>query len=266
MPTSFLPQLHPNPQIAHLAQTTTLIPDILSLSPDHTPTGPPLSSAPDAAITTLIDATHSFVKTHMSTPQFDASHDYAHIKRVLSLSHHILKAEQATHPSILYNPTIITLTALLHDIADHKYITTAPTTDPNALAKQTLLLLGADPETARAVQAIINSLPYSHEILNPARVRGVLLHHPELGIVQDADRLDALGAVGIGRAFTFGAAKGKGRGRALEGTLEHFEEKLFRLEGMMKTGEGRRLARERVERLRIFRSWWEEEWEMGMCG
>lgn len=76
--------------------------------------------------------------------------------------------------------------------------------------------------------------------------------------MQDADRLDALGAVGIGRAFVYGGA----RGRGLSETVAHFEDKLLRLEGMMKTGEGRRLARARGERVGVFRGWVREE--MGM--
>ena len=48
-------------------------------------------------------------------------------------------------------------------------------------------------------------------------------------------------------------------GKDLASTIDHFSEKLERLEGMMKTGEGRRLARERTERLRVFRGWWDEE-------
>jgi uncharacterized protein len=81
--------------------------------------------------------------------------------------------------------------------------------------------------------------------------------HAELAVVQDADRLDAIGAVGIGRAFAFGGAKN----RAMDNTIEHFEEKLVRLEGMMKTAEGRKLARQRTERIELMQSWWREETE-----
>ncbi|POR38197.1 Uncharacterized protein TPAR_01605, partial [Tolypocladium paradoxum] len=73
----------------------------------------------------------------------------------------------------------------------------------------------------------------------------------------DADRLDALGAVGVGRAFAFGGARGRGLGD----TVDHFEEKLVRLEGMMKTETGRALARVRTERIRAVQAWWREETE-----
>ena len=74
--------------------------------------------------------------------------------------------------------------------------------------------------------------------------------------MQDADRLDAIGAVGIGRMFTYGGARTE---RSMGGTVAHLDEKLVRLEGMMKTAVGREVARERGERLRVFRGWWVEE-------
>lgn len=94
----------------------------------------------------------------------------------------------------------------------------------------------------------------------------MIAEYPELAVVQDADRLDAIGAVGIGRTFTYSAVvEGRNGGRqgagvgAMEDAIRHFGDKLERLEGMMKTVEGRRLAGERTRRLREFRSWWTEE-------
>lgn len=88
--------------------------------------------------------------------------------------------------------------------------------------------------------------------------------------MQDADRLDAIGAIGIGRTFTFLGAQGKKFAKEGEwemgNCIEHFVEKLERLEGMMKTETGRGMARVRTERLGVFRGWWEEEMGVATAG
>lgn len=97
---------------------------------------------------------------------------------------------------------------------------------------------------------------YSSEIKDPSITKGLIMRYPELAVVQDADRLDAIGGVGIGRTFTFGGAKGA---RDMGETIQHFDDKLEKLEVMMKTGPGQKMAKARTERLKTFKSWWEEE-------
>lgn len=82
------------------------------------------------------------------------------------------------------------------------------------------------------MQLIAKNVSFSNEIKNGRLVNAVLQQHPELRIVQDADRLDAIGAIGIGRTFVFTGAKGAGRG--MMDTIEHFTDKLERLGTMMK--------------------------------
>ena len=254
--TSYLSQFDPDPRITHIS---FIMDDLISTSTTQSATDSSSESSSLDSPATLIANTEAFVKEYMG--QYDASHDYSHIQRVLALAQHILNVEQRSHPMTCYDPTIVTLAALLHDVGDHKYTSHSASgalDDPTTLVKSTLISLGAPLEQACYVQTIVKSVSYSHEVLNPTHVRGVLLQHPELAIVQDADRLDALGAVGIGRTFTYGGVKGK-KGVGMEDTINHFDEKLVHLQGMMKTEEGRRLARVRTQRLRVFKGWWEEE-------
>ncbi|KAE8442255.1 hypothetical protein EG329_003515 [Mollisiaceae sp. DMI_Dod_QoI] len=208
----------------------------------------------------LIPKVTAFVEKYMS--KYDGSHDFNHIRRVVGLAHLIyteINKERQESPLMFDEEPeldlhVITLSALLHDVGDKKYL--GPGEDANTLVLATLLSMGAPEELAIKVQRIVLGVSYSSEIKDPDAVKIMIQKYPELAVVQDADRLDAIGAVGIGRTFTFGGAKG---GRAMAETIQHFDDKLERLESMMKTGPGRKLARERTERLTTFKSWWEEE-------
>lgn len=219
------------------------------------------SSTPTLSDEYLIEQTQMFVKAYMAQPQFDASHDYSHILRVLALSKHLLAVEKTLHPLVNLDETVITLSALLHDVSDRKYLPPpAPAPSANDPLTPYLFLrsIFCPSHLASAVQNIISSISYSTEIHAPSLVEKTLHRHPELAIVQDADRLDALGAVGIGRAFTFGGAKGDVT-EGMERTIDHFKEKLEKLQTMMKTDEGRGIAKERTRRLLLFREWWDDE-------
>lgn len=199
----------------------------------------------------LIAKVTAYVEEYMSN--YDGSHDFNHIQRVLRLATHI----QSLTPNT--SPEIVTLAALLHDVGDKKYL--KPGEDSSRLVFDTLQSFGASAELAEKVQTICLGVSYSSEIKDPAKVVELIKVHPELAVVQDADRLDAIGAVGVGRAFAFGSAKG----RTLDDTIEHFTDKLVRLEGMMKTETGRALARERTKRIEMMREWWAEEAEGGLA-
>lgn len=204
----------------------------------------------------LVLATHEYVKAYMS--KFDSSHDYSHILRVLALSRQILAATQRTSPHTVYNSTLVTLLALLHDVGDKKY-SSSPSSSSIGVGpvEEFLISAGCAPGLAATVQTLVSNISYSHERENPDRVARAIAEHPELAIVQDADRLDAIGAVGIGRTFTYGASKNQGKG--MSGVMDHFEDKLVKLGGGMKTAEGKRLGKERGERIAMFMGWWEEE-------
>lgn len=204
--------------------------------------------------TSLIPRVSGFVEKYMSN--YDGSHDFNHIKRVVGLAHLIYNEskEEVLMYGIELDLHIITLAALMHDVGDKKYL--EPGQDGSTLVLATLLSFGAPEALALKVQRIVLGVSYSSEIANPAQVQEAIMKYPELAIVQDADRLDAIGAIGIGRTFTFGGAKGA---KNMGETIAHFDDKLLKLENMMKTTPGRRLARVRAERLQIFKSCWEEE-------
>ena len=220
---------------------------LLSKNPSYSPPAACFLKLQTRMDTPLISATKEFVKQFMS--QHDSSHDYQHVERVLTLSQKILAASQ-----ISVSPTVVTLLALLHDVGDKKY--TSGSGNPRPV-ESFLLSAGAEPELAVLVQELADNVSYSHELANRDSVAAMVEQHPELAIVQDADRLDAIGAVGVARTFTYTAAKGKSGG--MGEAIRHFDEKLLLLEGGMKTAEGKELAKVKGERIKAFREWWRDE-------
>lgn len=202
----------------------------------------------------IITSTTTFVKQYMSQDAFDPSHDFTHVERVLKLAQHLQPVYQKAHPDTHLDTLLIALISLLHDCCDHKYYPqpssgAAKEVFAYATPESVLQAAGVPPELESLVQVLVSNVSCSHELANPEAVAVVLKKHPELAIVQDADRLDAIGAVGIGCAFAFGGA----RNRWLDATFGHFTDKLLFQEGTMKTEDEQRMAKERCDRLRLFR-------------
>ena len=148
-------------------------------------------------------------------------HDAAHSLRVYT---NALKIAGAYPDSDRF---VVSLAALLHDADDHKLFRT----QNNANARSFLQEQNVDAEHIEQICEAINSVSFSK---NRGRRPGTI----EAAIVQDADRLDAIGAIGIARTFAFGGRNG----RSLEDTLQHFYEKLLLLKDEMNTEEARRIA------------------------
>lgn len=197
--------------------------------------------------------------SHGFMSKLDASHDWAHILRVGSLARHIYDRSLASGEVCETSCSLhkVLLAALLHDVADEKYV--AADEDATTVLFRLLVRLGADETLATDVQTICHGVGYRNEVRDPAALAAAMAKHPEIAIVQDADRIDAIGAVGIGRVFTYGGAKTT---RSLAGSVHHFDYKLLHLVPLMKTQAGREIATERTERLRIFKEWWDEEYKM----
>ena len=139
---------------------------------------------------------------------------------------------------------IVALGALLHDADDHKLFHT----ENNANARRFLEAQGVGQETADRICEAINAVSFSQ---NRGKRPGTI----EGQIIQDADRLDAIGAVGIARTFAYG---GK-HGRTPEGSISHFHEKLLLLRDLMNTQKAKELAEERHAFMEQFLQEWDRE-------
>lgn len=169
----------------------------------------------------------------------DPAHDGAHVKRVVSLTRELLKA----YPRA--DSFRAELLAWLHDLNDDKL---AHCTGVDSIAA----FLRAEGVGTEEIDFVCSALPYISFRKHPKLAAGTAI---EICIVQDADRLDAMGAVGIARTFAFGGAKG----RPLEESIAHFEEKLLRLAGLLNTPEARELAKPRQALLETFFRQYKEE-------
>lgn len=165
-------------------------------------------------------------------------HDVSHTLRVLANAKKIAEKYPES------DSFIIELAALLHDTDDHKLFKT----ENNANARKFLENSKVDKETQEQVIEAINSVSFSKN-------RGKTPSTLEGRIVQDADRLDALGAIGIARTFAYGGRAG----RPLEASRQHFDDKLLLLKDEMNTEEGRRLAKERHELMESFLAEYDKE-------
>ena len=158
-------------------------------------------------------------------------HDLNHSVRVYKNAVRILNA----YPDA--DGLVVELAALLHDVDDHKLFNTFD----NANARKFLVDNSIDSEKIELICEVINSVSFSkNKGVRPKTIEGC--------IVQDADRLDALGAIGIARTFAYG---GK-HGRSIEASVEHFHEKLLLIKDMMNTSEAKKIANERHAFLEAF--------------
>ena len=151
-------------------------------------------------------------------------HDAAHTLRVYQNA--MLIAEQEPDCDL----EIMALSALLHDADDHKLFHT----ENNANARSFLTQHDVEPDKIECICKAINAVSFSQN-------RGKRPDSLEGMIVQDADRLDAIGAIGIARTFAFGGE----HHRPLEATIQHFHDKLLLLKDEMNTETAKRIAESR---------------------
>lgn len=195
--------------------------------------------------------------------KYDSSHDYEHIQRVVCNAARIFLSSPTYMQTM--DPLLIFLSAMTHDIGDHKYL--RPWQSGNRIKRHLLLRSGCSKSLASKIIAITKHVSYTFEIRSPEAVKETMRLYPELAIVQDADRLDALGPVGQARCFVF-AAKGKRfRGQSINAGVRHMWEKLWRIEGLMKTERGKEEAGALWEwQVGYWRAWEEQIGGVGGVG
>lgn len=199
-----------------------------------------------------------WVKTQLLNEM--SGHDWHHIKRVTDIAKEILKHEEA-------DSFIVTAAALLHDIADDKV-----TANVDAALDRIRGLLKSNEVADDTVETIIDIIT----TMSFKGGTGKKLTYIEAQIVQDADRLDALGAIGIARTFQYGGAKGQAmydseipvrdkmsfeEYRSGESTsINHFYEKLLLLKDKMNTPAAVKIAEERESFMKHFLDTFFKEW------
>ncbi|MEC3879473.1 HD domain-containing protein [Parapedobacter sp. 10938] len=207
-----------------------------------------------------IDQTADFVRKQLA--QAEAGHDWWHILRVWNQVKLLLEHETGDR-------LVCELAALLHDIADSKFHDGDETIGPR-IAGEFLNSIGVPLQTVAHVQQIISNLSYK------ANLGTVVFHSKELEIVQDADRLDAMGAIGIARAFHYGGFKNRelynpgippqpdqdkaAYKNSTAPTLNHFYEKLLLLKDKMNTAAAKRIAEERHQFMEQYLKQFYKEW------
>lgn len=245
-----------------------------------------LAAAP-ARPSALLVATEAFVRQEMAGQ--DGSHDWLHLDRVRNLALSIAKEEGLPASSL----PLVELCALLHDVQDWKY--SGSDTAGEHAARTFLTEQHADTQTVDMVCYVIQHIGFKSELasLQPAAGKtttpqstvttlpagvdheAMELKSRLLAVVQDADRLDAQGAVGIARCFTYGGFKRRAlydpdipfipnmtqaQYKANNGpSINHFHEKLLKLKDLMKTKSGQRRALLRHDFMLLFLARFEAE-------
>ncbi len=210
----------------------------------------------------LIENTVEFVKEKLEGAE--AGHDWFHIERVWKLSGKIAETENCKEE-------VVELAALLHDIADPKFHH-GDETIALKVSREFLESQHVEEETIEQVLFIIKNISFKNRGDVPKNLP------IELKIVQDADRIDAIGAIGVARTFNFGGFKNnpmydpdikpklhmsKDEYKKSNGTtINHFYEKLLLLKDLMNTEKGKEIAGERHEFMLKFLDQFYKEWNV----
>lgn len=204
--------------------------------------------------------TERFVKNILAKE--GTGHDWWHIERVLNNSRLINRKEKA-------DSFVIELAVLLHDVGDRKVIDKEE--DDYSIAENFLKKSKVDTENIEKVMFIIKNMSFSKSLNNKAKDVS-----KEFLVVQDSDRLDAMGAIGIARAFAYGGSKSrplydptkkaqktdttKNYRQLKSSSFHHFEEKILLLKNLMNTKTAIKIAKSRDDFLKKYMKQFLSEW------
>ena len=210
--------------------------------------------------TSQIESCIAFVKKTLAGAE--GGHDWFHIERVWKNAKLIASGEEC-------DLEVVELAALLHDIADSKFHGGDEEIGPKK-AREYLTTAGIGSRKVNQIVAIIENVSFKggHNTRNHSSI--------ELDIVQDADRLDAIGAIGIARTFNYGGFKNRAiydpsiapnlnmskeeYKKSTAPTINHFYEKLLLLKDLMNTESGKRIAEQRHQYMEGFLNQFYNEW------
>ena len=207
----------------------------------------------------IIEKTRDFVKEKLYGE--GSGHDWFHIERVYKLSKYIGEKENA-------DLFVVEMTALLHDIDDWKF---SKGNDTNTTVTENFLKsIEIDEKSLEEIIKIIKTMSYKGGVVDSTQ------HTIEGKIVQDADRLDAIGAIGIARTFAYGGSKNRQMydpaikpmdftsleevKNAENHTINHFYEKLLKLKDLMNTETAKKIAEKRHKFMEEFLEEFYSEW------
>ncbi|WP_394340400.1 HD domain-containing protein [Jejuia pallidilutea] len=209
----------------------------------------------------ILKKTITFVKQTLANAE--GGHDWFHIERVYKNSMLIAKSEPV-------DEFVVALGALLHDIADSKFYNGDESIGPK-LAREFLFKQNVDSAIIEHVVQIIKNISFKSGLEGKQKFKSA-----ELDVVQDADRLDAIGAIGIARTFNYGGFKNRAiynpeippnlnmtkeaYKASTAPTINHFYEKLLLLKDKMNTKTGKSLAVKRHEFMQAYLQQFYAEW------
>ena len=209
--------------------------------------------------TLMIEETKTFVKNKLYGE--GSGHDWFHIERVYNLAKYLAEKENA-------DSFIVEMAALLHDIDDWKF---SDTNDSNTTTIENFLnSINIDHDSFKKIIEIIQTMSFKGGVVDSTQ------HTIEGKVVQDADRLDAIGAIGIARTFAYGGSKNRLMydptiqpmdfqsldevKNAENHTINHFYEKLLKLKYLMNTNTAKEIAEKRHQFMEEFLNEFYSEW------